>query len=126
MGIAAIVATVLLGVLVVFQIALALGAPWGTAAWGGLYEGVLSKGLRINSAAAAVVLAVMALYVLTAGDVAEIEWLPGAGVPLMWVLTGFFVLSALANFTSRSKIERIWGPVALALAVCCAVIAVGI
>jgi hypothetical protein len=42
----------------------------------------------------------------------------------MWVLAGFFTLGALANLASRSKVERIWGPISLIVAVCCAVIAV--
>jgi hypothetical protein len=45
---------------------------------------------------------------------------------VLWILTGLFALGALANFASQSKIERIWGPVALALAVCCAILAIGL
>jgi hypothetical protein len=44
----------------------------------------------------------------------------------MWVLAGFFALGALANFASRSKRERLWGPVSLAIAVCCGLIAAAI
>jgi hypothetical protein len=43
----------------------------------------------------------------------------------MWALTGFFALGAVANFASRSPIERIWGPVALGIAVCCGIVALG-
>ena len=32
-----------------FQIALALGAPWGRAAWGGAHEGRLPGKLRVAS-----------------------------------------------------------------------------
>jgi hypothetical protein len=41
--------------LAAFQLALALGAPWGAAAWGGANEGVLPTGLRVGSAVAVVV-----------------------------------------------------------------------
>jgi hypothetical protein len=44
----------------------------------------------------------------------------------MWVLTGFFAIGSVANFASRSKKERIWGLVSLAIAVCCAIIAIGV
>jgi hypothetical protein len=44
----------------------------------------------------------------------------------MWFLTGFFTLGAIANFASRSKVERIWGPVTLVLAISTAVIAVNV
>jgi hypothetical protein len=46
---AAIIATVLLLILNLFQLALAAGAPWGAAAYGGGWEGVLPRGIRINS-----------------------------------------------------------------------------
>jgi hypothetical protein len=41
--------------LAAFQLALALGAPWGQAAWGGQTEGVLPIGLRVGSAVSTVV-----------------------------------------------------------------------
>lgn len=43
----------------------------------------------------------------------------------MWVLTGFFALGEMANLASRSKVEQIRGPVWLAVAVCCGIIASG-
>ena len=49
------VAVVLLGVIAIFQLGLALGAPWGKAAWGGQNPGVLPTGLRVASGLAAVV-----------------------------------------------------------------------
>jgi hypothetical protein len=44
----------------------------------------------------------------------------------MWVLAGFLGIGSVANFISRSKVERIWGPVALGAAICCAVLAMGL
>ena len=44
---------------------------------------------------------------------------------VMWVLVAFFALGAIANFSSHSKIERLWGPVASIIAVCCLLIALG-
>jgi hypothetical protein len=38
----------------------------------------------------------------------------------------FLRAGALANFASRSKRERLWGPVSLAIAVCCGLIATSI
>ena len=39
-----------------FQVGLALGAPWGRAAWGGSREGLLPRNLRIAGGFAALVL----------------------------------------------------------------------
>jgi hypothetical protein len=71
-----------------------------------------------------VVYPVIALYVLASADLIALEWLP-TGAMGMWVLTGFFTLGTVANLASRSKIERFWAPVSLAIAVCCAIVAIG-
>ena len=122
--IAALTAVALLGVVAVFQLALALGAPWGRAAWGGRHEGVLPRRLRIASGVAGVVVyPVVILIVLASTDLITIGWLPWSGAAAMWVLTVLFAIGALMNFVSRSKIERIWGPVSLVIALCCGAIA---
>jgi hypothetical protein len=125
MTFAAVLAVVLLAVVAVFQIALAFGAPLGKAAWGGRSEGVLPPRLRVASGLAGIVVyPLIALYVLASEDLIDLEWLP-TGATGMWVLTGFFTLGTLANLASRSKVERVWAPVSLAIAVCCSVIAIG-
>ena len=117
----------LLAVVEVFQIALALGAPLGRASWGGQHQGVLPTRLRIASGIAAIVVyPLIIFFVLAAAGLVDTSLTEGTRRLGMWVLTAFFTLGALANFVSRSKIERIWGPVTLALAVCCALIARGI
>jgi hypothetical protein len=99
-----------------FQVALAAGAPFGRAAWGGSHERLPRK-LRVASAVAAGVWVLAALVVLAdAGfDVSPIpasvaEW-------ATWVLAALLLLGAVMNFLSRSRLERIiWGPIALVLA----------
>jgi hypothetical protein len=49
------------------QAALALGAPLGSASWGGTYEGQLPMGLRIASGVAVGVFMLAALIVLGRG-----------------------------------------------------------
>jgi hypothetical protein len=124
---AAIVAVVLLGVIAGFQLALALGAPWGAAAWGGQHPGVLPRRLRIASGVAAVLVypLVIAIVLAAAGIIGD-DWLAIDGAILMWVLAGMLGLGALMNFASRSPRERIWGPVALTVAMCCVIVALGI
>ena len=120
---AAIVAVGLLGVVGMFQVALAAGAPWGAAAWGGRYGGVLPPPLRIASGVAGIlVYPLIALYILDSASLIDLTWLRRT-MPGMWVVAAFFTLGAVANFASRSRIERIWGPLSLAIAVCSAIIA---
>lgn len=123
---AGIVAIALLAVVLAFQLALALGAPWGAAAWGGAHQGVLPKRLRIASAIAGVVVyPIIIALVLAASGLIDATWFPVGRSIVMWTLAGLLGLGALGNFVSRSPRERLWGPVALAIAICCAIIALG-
>lgn len=125
--IAAIVAALLLGALVAFQLALALGAPWGHSAWGGAHQGVLPTRLRVASALAGLVIYPLVIVVILASaNLIDADWLPLQGAPVLWALVGLMGVGALANAFSRSRRERYWSPVALAIAICCAVIAIGI
>jgi hypothetical protein len=121
---AALVASALLIVIAVFQIALALGMPARKMAWGGGYEGKLPTGLRVASGVAGfVIYPLAALLVLEAGGLTDFDLVPDVGPVGMWVLTGLFALAAILNFLSRSRVERVWGPVALGISVCCGIVA---
>jgi hypothetical protein len=124
---AAIIAAVLMAVAGVFHIALALGAPAGYAAWGGWHEGVLPARLRWASGIVGIgVYPALIVFVLATAGVVDANWVPGRGKLGMWILVGVFTLGTLANFASRSKRERWWGFVSLAIAICCAVIALSL
>jgi hypothetical protein len=123
---AAVIAVVLLVVVWVFQIALAIGAPLGSASWGGQNKGQLPTRLRIASGVASVVVyPLIVVYVLGASGLIAIDWVP-AGSLGMWLLSVFFGAGAVMNLASRSRIERVWAPVSLVISVCCAIIAIGL
>ena len=127
MILAAILAVVLLVAIAAFQLALALGAPWGAAAWGGQNPGVLPQPLRIASGVAAVIVypLIIALVLGSAGVIDD-GWLPVDGTVIMWALAALFGVGAVMNFVSRSPPERRWGAVALTIALCCVIIALGV
>lgn len=107
-----------------FQAALALGAPFGAAAWGGAHPGPLPPKLRVASAFASSFWVSAALVVLERGG-SEIVSLPptlaGWGT---WVLVVLLPIGAIVNFASTSRWERFgWGPIALVLAGLCLVVA---
>lgn len=113
-------AALLLVAIAVFQARLAAGAPWGEYAWGGQHPGVLPTKFRAASGVAVVLYLALALVPL--GAAGWIGWAPPAF--LLWGLTVFFVVGALANGASRSKAERaIWTPVTVVLAGCFLVLA---
>jgi hypothetical protein len=125
-AVAGIVAAVLLAVIAVFQAALALGAPWGAAAWGGQNPGVLPRSLRIASGIAAVVIYPLVIVLVLAGaGLIDDSWLPVDSTVVMWLLAALLGVGALMNAVSRSPQERVWAPVALVAAICCGLIAVG-
>jgi hypothetical protein len=124
MTVASVVAVLLLAIIIVFQLALALGAPLGSAAWGGRHPGVLPTRLRIASGVAAVVIyPLIIVVILASADLIDAGWLPIQGTVAMWALAGLLALGALANLVSRSKTERYWAPVALVISICCAIVA---
>ncbi|NIN49265.1 MAG: hypothetical protein GTN62_04020 [Gemmatimonadales bacterium] len=115
-------------VLAAFQIGLAMGAPWGAAAYGGLHRGKLPRRLRAVSAVAGFgVYPFVVLFVVGAAGLAETGLGRGPSSRVwLWVLAGFFAAGTVMNVISRSKIERLWAPVSLILGVCCVVVANGI
>jgi hypothetical protein len=110
--------------LVIFQAALAAGAPWGHAAWGGA-DAHLSAGRRSASAVAAVIYVAATLIVLCR---AGIIWRARSNAALFRLGTWFFAvamaLGAVPNLASQSGWENfILGPLALVLAALCVVVA---
>ena len=124
----ALVALTLLAVTSVFQLALALGAPWGSASWGGRHIGVLPARLRWASAFAGLVVYPWIMFLVAeAGDVVEVDVVDReVGVVILWALTILFALGALANLVSSSRVEKLWAPVAGVIAMCCGLLASGL
>lgn len=120
----AIALTVVLVALAAFQLALALGAPWGHFAWGG-HNRVLPAGLRTGSVVSILIYALIA--VIAWDRVGAIDVFPDLFSDIaMWVIFGYFVLGIGMNAISRSKPERYtMVPVVIVLAVLSLLIALG-
>jgi len=123
-----VAAACLIGVVVVFQLALAAGAPWGAAAYGGRAaqdDGRLPTRYRVASAGTAVVLTGALWLLLAASEVISAaplsEKVLGVGV---WVLVGLFALNTVGNLAGRHPVER-WGAggITAVLTILCAWIA---
>ena len=122
----AIAFVVLCGVLVLFQLALALGAPWGRLAWGGQHDGRLPRRLRVGSLMSIVIYAFLASIILDRGGVIAL-YPAGFSTVAAWVVVGFLALGVLMNAVSRSRSERFtMTPVALVLAGLALLVALGI
>lgn len=114
-----------LALLVLFQLALAFGAPWGRFAWGGQHPGTLPAGYRIASAFSLLVYGFIAAIALDRAGILDLfpEGFSRAG---SWVVFGYLVLGVAMNVISRSRPERYaMTPVALVLATLALLIALG-
>lgn len=113
--ISALIFSFLIGVVVLFQLALAAGMPWGAASMGGKFPGRYPGYMRFVAILNAALLAVLGLIVLTAAGLILPDWHPESQIGIYFVV-GFGFLSAIMNNITPSKIERrIWGPVTIFL-----------
>ena len=104
-----------LGFVAAFQLALALGAPWGQFAMGGAFPGAYPPALRLAAVAQVVVLALLAMVISSRAGLA-LPALRGASRPLSWGIVALLGLSLLLNLITPSGLERLmWAPVALSL-----------
>jgi len=102
----AVVFAALACAVVLFHLAVILGAPLGRLTMGGRWPGVLPVQARVLSALSASLTVVMAL-VLWRNDPA---W-------AVWVVVGVASLSVIANAATPSPAERrVWLPVSIAMA----------
>jgi hypothetical protein len=122
---AAIVYACISAVVSAFQIALALGAPWGAYAMSGAFPGQLPPALRMSAVIQAVVLLLLGGVVLARAGVALRGW-SGMSRWLAWVAVGFAAVSLVLNLMSLSAGERLlWAPVASVLLLTGLVVATG-
>jgi hypothetical protein len=116
-SIAALVFTIAAVGVIAFQIALALGAPWGRYAMGGSFPGRFPPRMRVAAVVQAILIALLLIAVLSAAGLL----VPDLALKLPWLIWVVVVVSAVAvllNAISRSAGERrIWVPVATVMLV---------
>lgn len=113
--IAAVIYSLVTLVVVAFQFALALGAPWGAYAMGGAFPGRFPPKVRLAAVAQAILLGLMAAVVLSRAGLVLPQW-SQASVWLTWVIVAFVAISVVLNTITPSAGERrLWLPVTLVL-----------
>jgi hypothetical protein len=124
-NIAAHVFTTLAILVVAFQIALAMGAPWGHLTMGGKFQGKLPQRMRGVAVFSAVLLVVFALIVETrAGFLFPQFYALSKG--LIWVVVAYCALGVVMNAITPSKSERaLWLPVVLGMLACSLIVTLG-
>ncbi|WP_213524007.1 hypothetical protein [Paenibacillus sp. J31TS4] len=123
--IAASVFSTLIGIVILFQLALAAGMPWGSLAMGGKFPGKYPPVMRLASIFQVIILALLASVVLSKSGIIFTDWNSVADSAIWFVVT-FSALATVLNFITRSKWEkRIWAPVSLLLLITSIAIAIG-
>ena len=116
--VAAVAYAIVTAGVIAFQVALALGAPWGAYAMGGSHPGRLPTSMRVGALVQAAVLGALAVVVLSSAGLV-MPSLSEAFPWLVWVAVAVAAVSLVLNAISRSAGERrIWVPVALVLLAC--------
>jgi hypothetical protein len=105
---------------ILFHLAMILGAPWGHLTMGGQWSGPLPGAVRMLSALSAVLIAVMAVVLLIRAGILS------GSVPNWAVFgcAGFMALGVVMNFVSPSAPERLlWVPVTAIMLIAALVVA---
>ena len=109
-------------VAIAFQVALALGAPWGEYAMGGRYPGRFPPPMRVAAVVQAAVIGGLALIVATRAGLIDTTLDP----QWIWAVVTFSTVSLILNALSRSPAERrLWVPIALVLSLTSVAVALG-
>ena len=113
----------LTGIVVLFQLALAAGAPWGHLAMGGKYPGRFPARIRFLSVFNAVILlALGGVVAARAGHL--LQGLRDLSMWAIWVVVVFGALAVVANLATPSKPERaLWAPVSIVMVICSLILA---
>ena len=111
----------IVGLVIVFQLCLIAGAPWGQLTQGGRYEGTLPLLGRITAGLSVPLLACMAAGIASAAGMPP-NWSRWTG----WVALVVQALSTLLNWITPSRAERLlWGPVTLVMLALAAFVVLG-
>ena len=124
---AARISATLFAVVALFQIALILGAPWGSLTQGGSHSSSLPATGRVIAVVSAVLVILMVLVVLARVGEGPFTSLSSTTLNIaFWITLAYTGLAVLMNLVKWSVPERLlWVPVTVALFSCLIVVSVG-
>jgi hypothetical protein len=98
-----------------FQLALALGAPWGELTLGGRWSGRLPPAVRLIPLISVATLGVFSAVILARAGY-DVPLIQGSSRALAWVVVGYCALGCIANaITPSARERRLWLPVGLGM-----------
>lgn len=122
--ITASITCILLFLLIIFQLLLAIGLPFGRFAYGGKHE-KLPNNLRIMSLIAVGIFIFGIIIALERAAIITIFNNELLTVIVVWIFAVYSTLNTLMNAVSKSKWEkRIMTPISFVIAGCCYILAI--
>jgi len=119
----ALVFSAFMSAVVIFQFALALGAPWGELAMGGKFHGRFPPYMRVVALFQIALLVFLALIVLTRAGIIFDQYFESSKSAI-WVVVAICAVATILNFITPSKKERkLWAPVSIVLLVSSVIVA---
>lgn len=109
--ISGIVYVILNLIVIIFQLGLALGMPWGAASMGGKFPGKYPPKMRLVASINILLLTFFSLVVMV--EARLMDNIIAYTNYLIWVIVAFSIIGVILNSITPSKIERIWAPLAL-------------
>lgn len=105
------------GIAVLFQLAMAAGAPWGDVAMAGKYPGRWPTPMRVAALFQASLLSAMGMLVLVRAGLFFPDWLETSR-SLIWGAVAISTASLVMNMITPVRLERLlWAPLGAALTV---------
>ncbi len=92
--------------ILIFQIALILGAPLGELTMGGKYPGKLPIKMKVASFIQIIVIVLFSFFVISKSGILFESYYNLSRVGI-WVVVGFFIFGSFVNLFSPSKKEKI-------------------
>jgi hypothetical protein len=112
MMISAYIFTFLSGIVIIFQLCLAAGMPWGEASMGGKFPGKYPPKMKLVAIINILVLSFFTAIVLSRADIV-LPQMRSFSEKAIWGVAFFSLTGTIMNTITPSRIERIWAPVAL-------------
>lgn len=110
-------------VIILFQLALTIGMPWGAASMGGKFPGKYPPRMRVVSLINIFIISFIAAIVLIKSEIIWLQFKSFATVAIYFVVA-FSLVATILNTITPSKIERkIWAPVAAILLLTSSIVA---
>jgi hypothetical protein len=110
-------------IVILFQLALAAGLPWGNLAMGGKFPGRYPMKMRIACFFMIALLSLWGAIVFSRAGILFPQWY-AASTKAIWAVVALNAIGVVLNLITPSKWERIvWAPVTIILFVCSSVVA---